>query len=149
MTTGRAGVVAVVVCVSMTVSPTVWSQNGQDGSVVGSVMDQAGTPIKGVKIAVRSDTLIGGPRTVYTNDDGNFRLPALQPGIFELRALAPKLKAMVVKDIHVGISAPSEVNLVMEVETAVEEVKVIEKAPIINTTSAAVKEVIDFDMIEA
>jgi hypothetical protein len=133
----------------MTVSPTVWSQNGQDGSVVGSVMDQAGTPIKGVKIAVRSDTQIGGTRTVYTNDDGNFRLPALQPGIFELRALAPKLKAVVVKDIHVGISAPSEVNLVMEVETAVEEVRVIEKAPIINTTSAAVKEVIDFDMIES
>src|SRR3954471_20417905 len=140
MTTVRAWVVAVVVGVSSTVSHNGWGQNGQDGSVVGSVVDQAGTPIKGVKISVRSDTQIGGTRTVYTNDDGNFRLPALQPGIFELRALAPKLKGMVVKDIHVGISAPSEVNLVLEVETAVEEVKVIEKAPIINTSSAAVKE---------
>jgi hypothetical protein len=152
MATVRAKVVAVVgslIAVGCLAAGSASAQNGQDGSIVGSVLDQAGTPLKGVKVTVSSETQIGGARSTYTNDEGNFRLPALQPGTFELRAAAPKLKAVVVKDVRVGISAPAEVNVVLEVETAVEEVKVVERAPIVNTTSAAIKDVIDFDMIEA
>jgi hypothetical protein len=125
------------------------AQSGQNGSIVGGVYDQAGQPLKGVKVTARSDTEIGGSRSAYTNDEGTFRFVALQPGIFEVRASAPKLRAVIVKDVTVGISAAAEVNLVLEVETAVEQVKVVERAPIVNTSSAVIKETIDLDMIEA
>jgi hypothetical protein len=125
------------------------AQGGQNGSIVGAVYDQSGMPMSGVKITARSETQIGGSRSVYTSTEGTFRFPALQPGTFEVRAEAPKLKAVIMKDVTVGISAAAEVNVVMEVETALEEVKVVERAPMVNTTSSAIKETIDVDMIEA
>jgi hypothetical protein len=117
--------------------------------LVGNAVDQVGTPLKGVKITIRSDTQIGGARTTYTNEDGGFRFVALQPGKFELRAAAPKLKQVIVKSVPVGISAPAEVNVVLEVETATEEVSIVERPPVVNTKSAALKENIDLDMIAA
>jgi hypothetical protein len=101
-----------------------------------------------VRITGRSETQIGGERVTYTNEDGFFRLPGLQPGIFEVRANAPKLKTLLQKDVHVGVNAPAEVNLLMDVVTGTEEVKVVEKAPIVSTTSATVKEVFDSDFVD-
>jgi hypothetical protein len=100
-------------------------------------------------MVARSETQIGGAKAAYTNDEGFFRLPGLQPGVFEVTASAPKLKAVIQKDVHVGVGAPAEMDLVMEVETAVEEVKVIERAPVVSTTSATVKEVFDADFVDA
>ena len=112
-------------------------------------MDQSGSPLKGIRVLASSATQIGGAKTAYTNEEGAFRFLALQPGSFEVRASAPRLKTVVLKDVRVGISAPAEVNLVMEVETAAEEVQVVERAPLISTTSANVKEVFDLDMVES
>jgi hypothetical protein len=119
------------------------------GSITGTVMDQNGQPLKGVRLAARSDTQIGGAKVTYTSDEGFFRLPGLQPGIFEVRAAAPHLKSVIQKDVHVGVGAPAEIDLVMEVETTVEEVKIIDRAPIVSTTSATVKEVFDADFVDA
>jgi hypothetical protein len=119
------------------------------GSITGTVTDQTGMPLRGVKVAARSDTQIGGAKIGYTNDEGFFRIPGLQPGVFELTSSSPGLKSVVQKQIRVGLNAPAEVNVVMEAESAVEEVKVIERAPVVSTTSAKVKETFDSDFVDA
>jgi hypothetical protein len=135
---------------AVTLSPALaLAQSGQDGTIVGNVLDQTGLPLKGVKLTVRSETQIGGPRTGYSRDEGSFRFPGLQPGVFELRAEAPRLKPVIVKQVHVGVSTAAEVTVVMEVETATEEVSVIEAAPLVNTKSAAIRESLDLDMVMA
>ncbi len=118
------------------------------GSIVGNVFDQTGVPIKGVRVAASSPTQIGGDKITYSNDDGFFRLPGLQPGIFEVRATAPKLKTVLQKEVHVGVNAAAEVSVVMDVVTQTEEIKVVEKAPIVSTTTAAVKEVFDSEFVD-
>ncbi len=125
------------------------AQGGVNGSIVGYVFDQTGAPIKGVKVTARSETQIGGSKAAYTNDEGYVRLVGLLPGRFEATASAPKLRTVVQKGINVGIDAPAEINLVMDVETQVEEVKVVERAPIVSTTTANVKETFDSDFLEA
>src|SRR5262245_39244123 len=126
-----------------------FGQGGVNGSIVGYVFDQTGLPIKGVKITVKSPTQIGGSKVAYSNDEGYFRIPQLLPGVFEVSATAPKLKTVVQKGVNVNVSAPAEVNVIMEVEVAeVEEVKVVEKAPTVSTTSAVVKEVYDAEFID-
>jgi hypothetical protein len=127
-----------------------FGQGGQDGSIIGYVFDQTGTPLKGVKVTATSPTQIGGAKTVYTSDEGTFRIRQLFPGTFELRASASKLKTVIQREIKVGITAPAEVNIVMEVDSGgVEEVKVVEKAPTVSTTTSNVKEVYDLDFVEA
>jgi hypothetical protein len=119
------------------------------GSITGTVTDQTGMPLRGVRVSARSDTQIGGARSAYTNEEGFFRIPGLQPGTFEVTTSAPRLKSVVQKQIRVGVNAPAEVNAVMEAETTVEEVKVIEQPPVVSTTSAKVKETFDADFVDA
>jgi len=126
------------------------AQGGNSGSIVGYIYDQTGNPIKGVKLTASSPTQIGGGRSTYSNEEGYFRFSALFPGVFEVRATAPKLRTYIQKEIKVGISAAAEISLVMEVESAgVEEVKVVEKAPTVSTTTSNVKEVYDLDFVES
>jgi hypothetical protein len=148
MTTMRLSLSALVVLAVATLAPIALAQDGA-GTIEGMVLDQTGMPVKGVKVIARSDTQIGGPRVMYSNDQGFFRFVALQPGKFEVTASAPKMKGVVMKDIQVDITHPAEVNLVMEVETSIEEVKVIERPPVINTTTATIKEAFDLDFVEA
>jgi hypothetical protein len=126
----------------------VHAQGGVLGSIVGNVFDQTGQPLSGVKVVAESPTQIGGVRITYTNPEGTFRFNALQPGTFSVMASAPKLSAVHQKGIKVNTQVPSEVTLMMEVATATEEVKVIERAPIVSTTAANVKEQWDEEFID-
>jgi hypothetical protein len=126
------------------------AQKGDSGSIVGCVMDQSGSPLRGIKITASSDTQIGGKKTAYSNGEGCFRFPILDPGTFEVRADAPKLRTVIQQNVKVGINSPAEINMVMEVASdKVEEVKVVEKAPLVNTSSASVKEVFDLDFVDS
>jgi hypothetical protein len=130
-------------------TPRAAAQSGQNGSILGHVFDQSGMPLKGIKVQVSSPTQIGGTKTTYTTEEGGFHFLALQPGSFEVRASAPKLKTVLLKEVRVGISSPADVNLILEVETAAEEVHVVERAPLISTSKAAVMEVFDLEMVES
>jgi hypothetical protein len=127
-----------------------FGQGGNSGSIMGYVFDQTGNPLKGIKLVATSPTQIGGSKTAYSNDEGFFRFAALFPGTFEVRASAPKMKTYLQKEVKVGISSAAEISIVMEVEMAgVEEVKVVEKAPTVSTTTSNVKEVYDLEFVEA
>ena len=131
-------------------APRAWAQKGDSGSIVGCVMDQGGAPLKGIKVSASSATQIGGKKNAYTNEEGCYRFPMLDPGVFEVRSDAPKLRTVIQQNVRVGINAPTEINLVMEVASdKVEEVKVVEKAPLVNTKSAGVKEVFDLDFVDS
>jgi hypothetical protein len=144
------GAVALAAAFVVGVPAAVFAQGGDSGSIMGYVFDQTGSPIRGVKVTAASDTQIGGRKSTYTNDEGAFRFAQLIPGKFQVKAEAPKLQTVVQENIAVGINAPVEINMVMEVlATKVEEVKVVEKAPVVSTTTANVKEVFDVDMVDS
>jgi hypothetical protein len=126
------------------------AQNGDSGAIIGYVMDQGGSPVRGVKVTASSATQIGGKKVAYSNDEGAFRFPNLEPGVFEVRAEAPKLRTVVQQNIKVGINAPSELSLIMEVASEkVEEVRVVERTPLVSTTTTSVKEVYDIDFVDS
>jgi hypothetical protein len=119
------------------------------GSITGTVTDQTGFPLRGVRVSARSDTQIGGAKSAYTNGEGFYRIAGLQPGLFEVTTSAPNLKSVVQKQIRVGLNAAAQVDVLMEAEGGVEEVKVIQRPPVISTTSAKVKETFDSDFMDA
>src|SRR5689334_4975675 len=112
----RVGLVlAAISLASFAELPAHGQSRGDSGSIVGYVVDQTGNPIRGVKVTATSSTQIGGKKTAYTNDEGYFRFPVLDPGNFQVRTEAPKLKTQVQENVKVGINAPAELNIVMEV----------------------------------
>ncbi|HEY0706992.1 MAG TPA: carboxypeptidase regulatory-like domain-containing protein [Polyangia bacterium] len=130
------------------VTERAWAQGGGSGSLTGYVFDQTGMPMAGVKVTASSETQIGGAKDAYTDAEGSFRFVGLIPGVFEIKASVPRMKTVHQKGIKVGVNAPTEVNLVLEVQTKTEEVKVIERAPVVSTKSAVVKEVFDEEFLD-
>jgi hypothetical protein len=142
------GVAVIALCGGL--STSVLAQRGDSGSITGMVVDQTGSPLKGVRVTAASDNQIGGRKVTYTNDEGTFRFPSLEPVSFQVKAEAKNLQTVVQNNVKVGLNAPTEVNIVMEVaSTQVEEVKVVQKAPLVSTTTANVKEVYDIDFVDS
>src|SRR5436190_20508689 len=96
-------------------SRPVLAQRGDSGSITGMVVDQTGSPLKGVRVTASSDQQIGGKKVVYTNEEGVFRFPSLEPVMFQVKAEARNLQTVVQNNVKVGLNAPTEVNVVMEV----------------------------------
>jgi hypothetical protein len=127
----------------------VYAQGGDSGSIIGYVLDQTGNPVSGVKVTATSGTQIGGVKTAYSDETGAFRMRALIPGLFEVRAQAPNLSPVVQKDVQVGITAAAELTFVMEVQTTADEVMIVQKAPLVSTTRANVSEDFSSEFVEA
>jgi len=56
------------------------------GSIRGTVNDAQGGVLPGVTVTAKSPSLVRGPVSVTTNDKGGFRIPALEPGTYEIDA---------------------------------------------------------------
>src|SRR3954470_2353882 len=106
-----------VALVGLSLTSMARAQGDASGAIVGYVFDQAGNPLPGITITVRSPTQIGGPRKTTTNNEGYFRLPALFPGVFELRGRAQHMTDYIQQNIHVGLGTV-EVSVFMAVATA-------------------------------
>jgi hypothetical protein len=119
------------------------------GTLLGHVYDQSGSPLRGVKVTLTSDTQIGGARITLTDDEGGFRFPGLHPGKFRVTAAAPKLRTVVQENVRVTQNATVEIDLVMEVETATEEVKIVERAPAVNLRSTSLGESFDEEFLNS
>src|SRR5262249_45216712 len=72
----------VVACVLLL--PPIAKSQGLTGTLIGKVKDEQGAAIPGGTVRVTSDALIGGPRTIPTNEAGQFRFPNLTRGSYTL-----------------------------------------------------------------
>src|SRR5258708_24406489 len=63
------------------------------GALIGTVKDTQGGVVPGALVRVSSPALIGGSATLTTNEKGQWRFPALPPGLYtldvELQRFAP------------------------------------------------------------
>ncbi len=107
------------------------------------VFDQTGTPLRGVKVTVSPAP--GGRAVTYTNDEGLCRFTGLPAGRYQLTASAPKLRTVVQSDLLVGAQG-AEANLVMETEDRVEEVMVVERAPVVATRTSSPLRALDLQV---
>lgn len=93
------------------------------GTIHGVVKDGSGAALPGVAVtAVHQET--GLRRTVSTDTEGAFVLPALPVGEFEVRAELTGFRTRVEKGVHLDVGGRAELRLALEVGGASEEVTV-------------------------
>jgi hypothetical protein len=94
------------------------------GTLIGTVKDAQGGVVPGALVRVSSPALIGGTATQTTNEKGQWRFPALPPGLYaldvELQGFAPFHE----KDISVGASATLERTPVLQLAGLAESIAV-------------------------
>src|SRR5688500_8123177 len=78
----RRCVVPVFLALSLFIPAAAEAQ--QTGAITGRVVDTSGAVLPGVTVEARSDVL-PTPRVTTTGPEGDYRLPALQPGTYTLK----------------------------------------------------------------
>lgn len=93
------------------------------GSVAGTILDPQGAVVQGATVTVRN-VATNTSRTAVTNDDGQYRVLQLQPGIYEVRAAGANFKQSVNDKIQVQVGQTSSSDFTLEIGGAAEEVTV-------------------------
>ena len=110
---------------------------GNRGSITGAVTDPAGAVV--VNVAVEGKNLSSGAlyKTVTTGT-GNYTLPELVPGSYEVTFAAPGFKTFKRGPLDVGARQILRIDGTLEVGTATESITVSEAAPLLITESSEV-----------
>src|SRR5437867_1204592 len=106
------------------------------GAISGVVRDATGAVIPGVMVTAKH-TESGLTRTVTTNENGDYRMPSLPVGAYELMAELPGFKPLVRRGIELAVAQEIVLNLTLEVGTTAEQVTVTGEAPLVNATLAS------------
>ncbi len=118
----------------------------QTGSVSGSVALQDGVEIPGVLITATAD-ILPQARTTVSNAAGDYRLPQLPPGRYQLTFTMDGMGDQVVA-LQVLLGQNSTINVTMGAELS-ETLQVTSSAALIDSSSAELKTAIADEVIEA
>jgi hypothetical protein len=132
----RIGLFALVAAVLCAASPA-WSQS--TATLQGTVSDAQGGVMPGVSVTIRN-TATASERSVVTNNAGDYVAAALQPGHYEVVAHVDGF-ADQKREVDLGPAQTVAVNLKLEPGTLAENVTVTGAAPLIDTATTSVGQV--------
>jgi hypothetical protein len=105
------------------------------GTILGVVQDQQGAVIAKAEISARSlDT--GAIRKTVSEDNGEYRIPSLPAGAYEISVTTPGFKTEVRSGIVVTVGADVGVNFAMTVGAITDKVEVTGEAAQVDTSSS-------------
>ncbi len=119
----------------------------QTGKIRGKVTDVDGNPLAGVTIKVQSPSM-QGVRAVETGEGGDFWMPDLPPGTYELQATADGFQTYVRSAISISIGSNLTVDITMTTAEVAEAVVVVDERPVIDTGSSTSGQIITREHLE-
>ena len=120
--------------------PTLSAQ--RTGAISGTVSDASGAVLPGADVTV-SNPDTGQVRSLVSDDEGRYAAQALASGNYEVRAGLVGFQTAVRQGVSVQVGQEAVIDLSLSIGEISEEVIVTGEAPLINTTSATLSEVID------
>src|SRR6185369_2407843 len=105
------------------------------GTLTGTVTDPHAAVIPNAQITIRNPET-GSLYETITTSTGNYSVPQLPAGAYDLSVASPGLKKYTQHGINVGVAQTVRVDVVMEIGSASESVTVTADAPLLKTESA-------------
>ncbi len=138
---------ALLACVVL--SPTTGlAQAPTTGSINGTVTDDTGGVLPGVTVTVSGPALMGTQTTV-TNDQGQYRFPALNVGTYRLTYELPGFATVIREGIQVSIGFTATVNIQMAVAAVEETVTVTGASPVVDVQNTNIQNVFNAEMLRS
>jgi hypothetical protein len=114
------------------------------GTVSGRVTDEQGGVLPGATVTVTGRT---GSQARPTDPRGEYRFPALAPGVYAVRAELQGFRTRAQDAIEIGAGRTLEVNLALAVGDLSETVEVVGERAIIDTSSTATDSTLSQDLL--
>ena len=119
---------------SLMASAFALAQTGQ-GTIVGTVNDSTGAIIPSVGVRI-TNTQTGFVHTATTNEEGLYRVPYLNPGMYEIAFESQGFKKFLRTNIQVRSTETTRVDVTLEVGTVVDTVEVGAAATVLETETS-------------
>src|SRR5688572_30666540 len=121
--------------------PAAWGQT-ERAVILGTVTDESGSVIPGATVTV---TNIGTAekRSAISNDRGDYDVPALNIGQYEVSVEHTGFRREVVRGLVLVVNQRARVDFRMQVGTVTQEVVVAATTPLVQTDDATVGQLID------
>ena len=140
---GRTAVVVLFIAALPVAAPLL----AQNAELSGFISDPAGLAVPGAKVVVqRADT--GATRTVSSNQQGEYGVPALLPGPYNITIEANGFKTIHQNGVVVEVDQQARLDFALTVGSIQESIIVSGTAPLLNAADASVSTVIDHQFVE-
>ena len=123
------------------------SQTTGTASLVGSVTDPTGAAVAGAKLSVRNQETAFVYQGV-TNDTGDYYIPNLNSGSYQITVEASGFKSAVQRDIVLRINETPRINIQLEVGNVTESVNVTSRPPLLETESAGIGQILGASTVQ-
>lgn len=104
------------------------------GAIKGTVNDDTNMPLPGVTVTLSSDALIGGPQISTTGATGDYRFPALPPGLYKLLFSLEGFQTVVYEEVRVVLGTTIEQNVAMGLAKLAEQMVITGETPLVDST---------------
>ncbi|MEI9971298.1 MAG: TonB-dependent receptor [Ignavibacteriota bacterium] len=116
------------------------------GTITGAIIDPTGAVIAGVNVSATNQDNGTVSRTVST-ETGNFTLPSLSAGLYELSADAPGFVKYVQRGVRVQVAETARVDIRLTIGSASDSVVVTADAALLKTEGAEQSTTVNGDAI--
>jgi hypothetical protein len=134
------------ICGLLAVAAAAFGQE-RTGGIAGTVKDSSGAILPGATITATSPSLVG-VQTALADHQGNYRFPALTPGVYEITATLQGFTVAKATDVRLGIGQLLKIDLALSVATLTESVTVTAESPVIDVKQNAAVSTITSEEIE-
>lgn len=117
------------------------------GAISGVVTDPTNAPVVGVKISATEVRTATRTQTV-SNSAGQYTIPFLAPGQYEIAAQVQGFKEFVRKDMNLGAGDHPVIDIHLELGDTSQSVEVTADVPLLNTENATTGEAITTRQVE-
>ncbi len=112
------------------------------GTIAGTIEDSSGAVIAAAEVTIHN-TGTGEARATRTTASGEFTAPFLQPGPYSVTAKAGGFKSKTLSGISLRVDQTANLRIVLEVGASSETVEVTGAAPLVDSATSSLGQVID------
>jgi hypothetical protein len=121
---------------------------GAQSAIAGMVTDESGAVLPGVTVEARSPALIEQGRSAVSNEQGQYRIIELRPGVYTVTFTLPGFRTVVREGVDLPANFIAPINARMQIGTLEETVTVTGASPVVDVQSANRREVVDRTLID-
>ncbi len=114
---------------------------GVRGEIVGTVKDSSGAIVPNVQVKIRNEAT-NITRTVSSSQSGEYSVPLLDPGSYEVSASAPGFEQVTYTKITLQVAQTVRVDVTLTVGAVREQVEVTTATPLVQTDTSSLGQVV-------
>ena len=136
---------------ALVVAAPAFAQGGgasSTGTIQGRVTDAQGAVLPGVTVTATSPSALGS-QTAVTSETGNYRFPAVPPGVYALSFELGGFNTLRREGIQIALGFTANVNVELALATLQETVTVSGASPIIDTSTTRIQQNFKLEQLQS